>query len=355
MKIRHPDIDSPSVAAIFSDPVSLRYLTGARFTAGVAVVGRRIRTLFVDGRYIFKARRMLGRKWSVVRSGGDFAGVFHRLRAGGIQTVCVDPDSLNASTYKKILGASNGIEVSDAEHLADLIRVVKTPKELAVIREAVRLTDELWTRLRWIVRIGMTERELSSAIKLEAMRLGAEEMSFEPIVASGPATAEPHAEPGEKKIAGDEPLMVDMGLKLGGYCSDFTRTPFLLRRRGSPPAWFVRFRDEVMGIQNLAYRLISGGCRDPVTISKKIGQRLKKKRLTNYYLHSLGHGVGMKIHEEPYLSPKGRTLRDGMVFTVEPGLYRRGIGGVRIEDMACLWRGRFDVLTKSSKELSWRM
>jgi Xaa-Pro aminopeptidase len=201
----------------------------------------------------------------------------------------------------------------------------------------------------------MTERELLAQIKEEAFRLGAEEMSFEPIVASGASTAEPHAEASGKKIRGDEPLMVDMGIRLGGYCSDFTRTPFLLKTRTTPPAWFIKFRNEVLAIQNLAYRLIARGVRDPKVISRQIAVRLRRTRMRAYYLHSLGHGVGMKIHEEPYLSERGRPIKDGMVFTVEPGLYRAGVGGVRIEDMACLRRGRLDVLTSSSKEMVWRL
>ena len=149
--------------------------------------------------------------------------------------------------------------------------------------------------------------------------------------------------------------MVDMGIRYRGYCSDFTRTPFLLRRLSSPPAWFVKFRNEVLAIQNLAYRLLAKGAREPRDIAKKISQRLDKNRMKPFYLHGLGHGVGMKIHEDPYMTEKGMTLKDGMVFTVEPGLYRAGRGGVRIEDMACLWRGRLEVLTQSPKELAWRL
>lgn len=346
---------SKSEAALFVDPVSLQYLTGVRFTAGTAVIGTSFKSLFVDGRYLFKARRILGRRWDVQKAPLGPEKLFGAIHARGIRRLCVDPSSITASHYQKLFKSSNGIEIVDADGLADRIRMVKRPAELAVIREAVRITDELWSRVRSHVRIGMTEKELLAFIKQEAHRMGAEEMSFEPIVASGAGTAEPHAEAGDKKIAGDEPLMVDMGIRLGGYCSDFTRTPFLLRRRSAPPAWFTKFRDEVFAIQNLAYRELARGGRDPKFISKKISARLEKNGLKKYYLHTLGHGVGLKIHEEPYMSERGPQLKDGVVFTVEPGLYKAGFGGVRIEDMACLIRGRLEVLTKSSKELSWRM
>ena len=346
---------SKTEAAMFCDPTSLCYLTGVRFSAGTAVIGPASRTLFVDGRYFFKARRRLGKKWNVICAPPAPAIFMDKIKALGIRKLCLDPESITAAQYRKILSAADGIEISDADGLADRIRAVKRPEELTVIREAVLITDELWTRVRRMVRIGMTELELLAKIKEEAIRMGAEDMSFEPIVASGPGTAEPHAEAGPKKILGDEPLMVDMGIRLGGYCSDFTRTPFLLHRRASPPAWFIKFQSEVRAIQNLAYGLISRGVREPAVIAKNISARLQKNRLRKHYLHNLGHGVGMKIHEEPYLTEKGRTLKDGMVFTVEPGLYRAGQGGVRIEDMACLWRGRLDILTKSSKEMSWRL
>lgn len=346
---------SKSEAAIFIDPTSLCYLTGVHLSSGTAVVGSGARALFVDGRYFFKARRRLGRRWRVLRapSGSDL--LMRKIKTLGIRRLCLDPESMTAAQYKKLISAADGVAISDADGLADRVRAVKRPDELAAIREAVRVTDELWMRVRRIVRIGMTERELLAQIKEEAFRLGAEEMSFEPIVSSGAATAEPHAEASGKKIRGDEPLMVDMGIRLGGYCSDFTRTPFLLKTRTTPPAWFIKFRNEVLAIQNLAYRLIERGVRDPKEISRQIAVRLRRTRMRAYYLHSLGHGVGMKIHEEPYLSERGRPLKDGMVFTVEPGLYRAGVGGVRIEDMACLWRGRLDVLTGSSKEMVWRL
>lgn len=346
---------SKSEAALFSDAVSLRYLTGARFSAGTAVIGPSHRLLFVDGRYLFKARRMLGRKWRVIQAPPAAGSMMGQIKSFGILNLCVDTESMTAARYKKLVAASDGIGISEAEGLADRIRAVKRPAELRAIRAAVRLTDDIWSVIRRRFRPGMTERDLLAAIKQEAHRMGAEEMSFEPIVVSGPSTSEPHAEAGDKKISGDEPLMVDMGIRLGGYCSDFTRTVFLLRRRSSPPAWFVRFHREVLAIQNLACRLISRGVREPAAIAKKISERLHKNRMKKFYLHSLGHGVGMKIHEEPYLTEKGRTLRDGMVFTVEPGLYRAGVGGVRIEDMACLRGGRLEMLTASSKESIWRV
>ncbi len=346
---------SRTEAAVFSDPTSLRYLTGLRLTAGTALISPRHRILYVDGRYLFKARRMLGRPWRVCPMRSDLSDLFRDFKKIGLEKICVDTQSLSAAQYKRWLAAGNGVEIVDAEGLADRVRAVKRPGELKILREAVRLTDELWSRLRTNLRIGMTERELLVWIKSEALRLGADEMSFEPIVVSGPSTAEPHAEASDKKISGDEPLMVDMGIRLAGYCSDFTRTPYLLRRRGAPPDWFVKFRNEVLAIQSLAYRLISRGVRSPKHITKEISKRLGRSHLAPHYLHSLGHGVGMKIHEEPFLSDRGCDLKDGMVFTVEPGLYRAGYGGVRIEDMACLWNGRLDVMTRSSKELVWRV
>lgn len=349
------DFKSKSEAAMFSDPTSLQYLTGAHFTAGTALVGPAHRALFVDGRYFSKARRMLGKSWEVIRAPARLGELIGRIKSLGILGLLVDTESISAARYKKLIAASDGLRISEAEGLADRIRAVKRPAELKIIRDAVRLTDEIWTRVRRQIRLGMTEKDLLADIKQEAHRLGAEGMSFEPIVVSGPSTAEPHAEAGDKKITGDEPLLVDMGVRLGGYCSDFTRTPFLMRKRTSPPAWFVSFQKEVLAIQNLAYGLIARGVREPGVISKKISLRLEQKRLRKFYLHGLGHGVGMKIHEEPYLTETGRTLKDGMVFTVEPGLYRAGVGGVRIEDMACLWRGRLEVLTQSSKETAWRL
>ncbi|MBI4178523.1 aminopeptidase P family protein [bacterium] len=345
-----------SEAALFSDPTSLRYLTGARFTSGTALVSPTRKILLVDGRYLFKARRILGRKWHVLKTPRDQSAVPAQIKSLGIRRLYIDTEMITAARYRSLLESmNNGIQLFEARGLADRIRSVKRPEELAAIREAVRRTDVIWARLHLHLRIGMTERDILNYIKQEAHRLGAEEMSFEPIVASGPETAEPHAEASDKKIRGDEPLMVDMGIRLGGYCSDFTRTVFLLRRRRRPPAWFTAFWREVLAIQNLAYGLLSRGEREPKVIARKIAIRIRRKRLGRYYLHGLGHGVGLNIHEEPYMTEKGPRLKNGMVFTVEPGLYRAGRGGVRIEDMACINRDRLEILTQSPKELIWRI
>lgn len=346
---------SPTEVAIFLDPTSLQYLTGIHFTSGTVAVGPSIRVAYVDGRYEFKARRLLGRLWRVVRPLRGLTSVMEDLRARGIRRIYIDTDTVMASQYRNMQNAAGDIQMMDAAGLSDRLRAVKKPAELKKIRAAVRLTDELWSGVRGRLRIGMTERELAGWIRTQAHRLGAEAMSFEPIIVSGRATAEPHASSSDKEIRGDEPFTVDIGVVVDGYCSDMTRSPFLLHRLASPPRWFTSFRAETMSIQRLAYRMLSAGQRDPKAIVKNIAKRLEKIGMKKYYLHGLGHGVGMKIHEHPMMTEKGRLLKDGMVFTVEPGLYRQGVGGYRVEDMACLWRGRLDVLTQSTKEISWRV
>ena len=165
---------SKSEAAIFTDPTSLRYLTGVNFTAGAAVIGPSRRALFVDGRYFFKARRLLRGKWEVIQtSPGGFGEMIGKIKSFGIRKICVDTESLSAARFKKLAAAVDGIEISEAEGLADRIRTVKRPEELKLIREAVRITDELWTRIRQEFRLGMTERELLAHIKEEAIRMAA--------------------------------------------------------------------------------------------------------------------------------------------------------------------------------------
>jgi Xaa-Pro dipeptidase len=177
-----------------------------------------------------------------------------------------------------------------------------------------------------------TEQSLARYIRLQGYRLGADEVSFEPIVASGPNAAVPHHSPGTRKLRAGETIILDFGFKVGGYCSDFTRTIFL-RRASAGLA-------DVYRAVEAAYRRAFLAAQPGLLASALHGEasdELSTRGYGRFFIHNLGHGCGLEIHEPPWISPGGTaTLSDGMVFSIEPGAYLPGRGGVRIEDLVYL-------------------
>jgi Xaa-Pro aminopeptidase len=168
-------------------------------------------------------------------------------------------------------------------------------------------------------------------------------MSFPVICASGPNSALPHAIPGNRKIQKNEPIIFDFGVKLNGYCSDTTRTVFI----GKPNSMFKKIFQTVLDAQQIATEAIQPG-KSSKAIDKIARDHIDKKGFKGKFSHSLGHGTGLAVHEPPRIGPlKGTTLKSGMVFTVEPGIYLPSQGGVRLENMVAVRDHGVDVLNKT--------
>lgn len=190
----------------------------------------------------------------------------------------------------------------------------------------------------------MTEKEIAYEVEKYFKENGAEGTSFETIVASGTNSSSPHATPSDKKIEEEDIIVIDMGCKYKGYCSDMTRTIFVK----SVPEYVKYVYDLVLKNQELALSEIRDGASIKV-LSKMVECNFK---LHDYdLLHALGHGVGMEIHEDPVLSPRSeKTLKAGMIIANEPGIYLPGKFGVRIEDTVLVTENGYEVLTKSNKD-----
>jgi Xaa-Pro aminopeptidase len=246
---------------------------------------------------------------------------------------------------KSVLGA--GAVLMPTYDVVDRMRAVKSPDELQAIRDAVTLADSAFVHLLGIAQVGVSERDLAWELESYLRRNGSEGVAFNPIVASGPNASMPHHTPGERPIQAGEPIIVDWGARVRGYCSDITRTLVL----GSPDEKFATLYTVVLEAQERAEARIQAG----ITGAKADGFARKVIEDQGYgerFSHSLGHGVGLAIHETPKL---GRTsedlLEDGMVFSIEPGIYLPGWGGIRIEDLATLEGGRLVALTRAPKQL----
>lgn len=214
----------------------------------------------------------------------------------------------------------------------EMLREIKDASEMEALQASADLLCRIMGEIVSFMKPGMTEREVAWKVETLTREGGAEDVAFPPIVASGPNGALPHAVPTQRRLEKGEPIVLDLGVRLNGYCSDMTRTVFL----GEPSPEFKTVYRTVRTAQQAAIREIRPGLQS--TYVDGIARDLiKGAGYGAYFGHSLGHGVGLATHEGPRLAPrKPVTLKAGMVTTVEPGIYLPGKGGVRIEDMALL-------------------
>jgi len=231
------------------------------------------------------------------------------------------------------------------EGLIDSLRAVKDDYEIDSIKKAVAITDRAFAYIEKVIYPGMTE--LAVAWELEKFQRdnGSQSMPFEIIVGSGSNAALPHARPSEKEIKTGEPIVIDMGARINGYCSDFTRTICI----GEPDDTFKKVYDTVLGAQLTAISLIKKGMtgKEADGFARTV---ISEAGHGDEFGHSLGHGTGLAAHEQPYLGPNSNDILDnGMVFSIEPGIYIPGWGGVRIEDLVFLNNGVINVLSKGRK------
>ena len=224
-------------------------------------------------------------------------------------------------------------------------RRAKDQEELALVQKAIDVADAAMETVSPTIEPGETEREVAWRLERAMRELGADSLSFDTIVAAGPNGAMPHHRPSEREIAAGEPVVIDMGATVGGYCSDITRTICV----GEPDDTFRKIYDIVLGAQLTAIATVRAGMSGAEAdgLSRVV---IDGAGYGENFGHSLGHGVGLVVHELPRLGPKSKdTLEEGMVFTVEPGIYLTGWGGVRIEDVVRLEKDGARVLSKAAK------
>lgn len=237
--------------------------------------------------------------------------------------------------------------VANGELLFDL-RIQKDADEVDQMRSAAAITTEALQVTMDQFRVGMTEREVASLLRIELLRAGADGMAFSPIVASGPNAALPHSTPSSRPIEAGETLIVDCGGTLGGYAADITRT-FLIEEAGDE--WSRIYG--VVRAANEAGRAAVRVDQPAEDVDRAARDVIEDAGYGEYFIHRTGHGLGLETHEPPYaIAGNQRPLKPGMVLTVEPGIYLPGRGGVRIEDDVVVTEDGPEVLTTFSRELT---
>ena len=224
-------------------------------------------------------------------------------------------------------------------------RVIKSKSELEKIEAAISISDRAFNAVSKEIEVGMTEKEIAWEIEKEMRILGAESISFDTIVASGLNGSKPHHSPTNKQISNGEAITIDMGAKLNGYCSDLTRTIFI----GKPDEKFKKIYNIVLRSQLISIETAKDGMTGE-EIDKISRDIISEEGFGEYFGHSLGHGVGLEIHENPGVGPNSKNeITPGMVYTIEPGIYIDGWGGIRIEDMVLMTDNGNKLLSHAEK------
>jgi len=338
-------------ALLVSQPENRRYLSGFTGSAGWLFISERKAVLATDFRYVEQAKAE-SPGFEIVRTERELRDWLPGLvsdsgwRKLGFEAAVVSYDS-HQKLSEAIEAKKISLELVPAIGLMDHLRSIKEPEELDSITRAVALADTAFEQAKRLLRPGITEEEVAWEIEKLLHQGGSEGVAFEITVASGSNSALPHARPTEKRIRSGEPILIDMGARVKGYCSDLSRTVFL----GEADKTLRQVYDIVSEAQAAATERVQSGMSGSQAdeLARSV---IDQSGYKENFGHGLGHGVGLAVHEFPRLGPASCDwLADGMVFTVEPGIYLPGQGGVRIEDLVVLTNGTARVLSSASRDL----
>ncbi len=324
---------------------NVRYLIGFTGTAGFMVLTPKKNYFFTDFRYRGFAQQLeknpIKDPFEFIELDATGSEKLKKLLAN--KTVEFEAAHLSVAElqgWKKRFPTSKFVPTKET---AELLRKIKKPDELFKLKKSQQINEATLKAVRKLLKPGVTEQEIAWKIKVIGHDLGAEDISFEPIVGFGPHSAVPHHQNTTTKLKASDLVLIDMGMKFDGYCSDMTRT-FLPRKYSSEQAAVYL---KVLRAQTLAIAAIKPG----ITCSQldKIA-RDSMGSDAQFFGHSLGHGVGLDVHEAPNLSSRSKDiLQENMVVTVEPGIYLDGKFGVRIEDCGRVTKTDYENFMKAEK------
>jgi Xaa-Pro aminopeptidase len=335
-------------AIVVSAAPNVRYLTGFTGSNGVLLLWPAGAILFTDPRYEIQAGQETDCRVQIVR-GPLFPALLKAAARKKFRRLGFEPGRLPYEAYEKLQsGLPLGASLVPAAGLVEIARMIKSEWEIALIRRSVLTNSKAFENTLARIRPGLRESEIAARLEFQMRLLGAEKPAFDTIVASGPRTALPHAQPTAEPVESNTLLLIDMGATQDGYASDMTRTVFL----GRPAPKLRRLYDAVLEAQFAAIAAVRAG----VTaghVDRTARRVLRAHGLGKAFVHSTGHGLGLEIHEPPRIGKGDKTrLVAGMAITIEPGVYLEGLGGIRIEDTVVVTPSGCEVLTPTSKQLT---
>lgn len=334
-----------------------RYLSGftgedTQFdeSAGALFISDKKCILATDSRYEEQAKNEAEDYDVVCYREGLSSEISTILRSLGTKKLGFESIRMSVAQKDKIKEELNSdkvrVSLIPTENIVENFRLIKDAIEIEETKKALTIAESAFVKLIRSVKAGMTEKETAWSLEKTMRESGADSPSFPVICASGPNSALPHAIPGLRKLEKNQPIIFDWGARVKGYCSDTTRTVFL----GKPDAEFRKVFQTVLNAQRMATEAIKPGTSSSV-IDKIARDHIHKMGFKGKFGHSLGHGTGLAVHEPPRIGPfKSIRLKTGMVFTVEPGIYLPGRGGVRLENMVVVTKDGAEILNKTKPE-----
>jgi Xaa-Pro aminopeptidase len=332
---------------LISQPENRRYLSGFNGSAGFLFITPKDKILATDSRYTVQAKNQAP-EYKLLTISGDMSQWFLQVIGElDVKRLGFEAEHIAFAQHQRLCDILNkgksGLKLIPTEGVVESLRALKEPEEIELMTQAAEIADAAMDYIRGKLCVGMTELEAAWEIEKFMREKGSQAIPFEIIVGSGPNAALPHAQPSARVIKKSEPIVIDIGARVEGYGSDLSRT-FCL---GAPDETFKKVYDTVLAAHNSAIAIIkegmSGG--DADQIARTV---IEEGGYSQNFGHGLGHGVGLVPHELPRLGPKSKDeLKDDMVFTIEPGIYIEGWGGVRIEDMVVMEGGKIRQISQA--------
>lgn len=331
---------------LITDLNNIRYLTGFTGSSAFAAITKNHSIFVTDFRYKEQSKQEV-KSFTLKMHSGEKTELIKKLAERyKIKRLGFESRGLNYHTYKKLCGRN--LRLAALDDTVENFRLVKSHEELLCIKRAVRRAEGAFNRLQPFIKSGVTEQALANRLEGFLKEEGCKKIPFGVIVASGPKSALPHASPTGRKIKKGDLVIFDWGGECEGYYSDITRTVAIGRRHIERQRMTYSI---VLEAQERAIKAVKSGERAAV-VDAAARDFIKEKGCGRYFGHGTGHGVGLAVHERPVISWQSKEiLESDMVFTIEPGIYLPGFGGVRIEDMVSVGINGAKTLTTLPGEL----
>lgn len=335
-------------AVLISDVSNIEYLTGySNFSKdereAYIFLGENFGYIITDGRYTEAIKKEVPHLTLFERGHQRSAEHLFRKHQKEIKKLGIEEDNLTVAEAKTLKKHFKNTKHFDVKKL----RSIKTKEEITKIEKACKIGDLAFAYILKKIKIGVSEKEIAGELE-KIIKEHRAEISFPPIIAFGKNSAIPHHQTGDSKLEEGQIILLDFGAKLNGYCSDMTRTVFF----GKPSERQKKIYETVLGAQQKAINFVKKQVKAKA-VDKVARDYIKSKGFPDIP-HSLGHGIGLEVHEHPSLSPKSKDiLKEGMVFSIEPGIYLPGFGGIRIEDLFVLEKNGLRQLTTSPTKVTF--
>ena len=329
-----------------SNKDNIRYYSGFTGTFAFLLISESKAIIITDSRYTLRAEEE-SPDYEIYKLKSGDNWIENSTNIAKTKIIGYEGDYVSVNLLNQLQKKAEKINKwKDFSEKITLGRIIKSDEETEILQKTINISDSAFNNVSKKIVTGMTEKDVGWEMEKEMRELGAESPSFDTIVASGINGSKPHHSPTDKLISDNEAITIDMGAKYKGYCSDLTRTIFI----GDPDEKFKKIYTTVLKAQ-----LISMETAKPDMTGEEI-DKIARDIITSegygeYFGHSLGHGVGIEIHENPGVGPNSKNnIKPGMVYTIEPGIYIENWGGIRIEDMVIMTENGNNLLSHALKE-----